>query len=104
MTSLAHFLPAPAALELGAFAIGPAQVRTVLRLDAGGRAVVHAFHHDPEGRWHECADAAAIVQACSEDEMLAAADEIRFPSGLPVVINRFDELARVAAPWLAQLS
>ena len=103
MLPLAHFLDRPVALELGAHGSGPALLRTFLQVDAGGSASIVAFHLDPEGSWLERAEGAALAQARNEDEMLAAAEEIQFPSGLPVVVNRFDQLARQAEPWLAQL-
>ncbi len=105
MQPLSRFLGcSPRACEIAAHDSGPALVRIFLQVHAGAHPTLHAFHLDPEGSWQESADATALAAARGEDEFHSAAAQIRFPSSLPFVPNRYNELVRAAGPWFAQLS
>lgn len=65
-----------------------------------GRAIAVATHHDPEGEFTEFLDATAVLRACGESAFERALGRLTFESGLSIVLNQWDDLARVAPAML----
>jgi hypothetical protein len=110
MTSLGHFLAqhaTPRGCHIATHQIGPASINVFLHVSrpiAGGPlvALAWALHRDHEGTWAETTDAGELVGATNEEDFVDRAAALRFPSGTPVVPNRFDELVFAAGDWFKQ--
>jgi hypothetical protein len=86
----------PLTLHVGTHSYGPLQTVFALRLEriAGDALTVAAVaqHTDPEGAFAEVADAAAVLEASTEDEFAEHLAGIVFESGARPNLNRYDEL------------
>ena len=110
MASLGHFLAQhspPRACHIASHQIGPASIAVFLHVArpiAGGPLVAFAWalHRDHEGTWAETTDAGELVGATNEEQFVDRAESIRFPSGTPLVPNRFDDLVFAAGEWFKQ--